>query len=144
MYLDCPNVDLHCDWYLFSGLLVKYIYGFLGYKETASRTLYRGQDYPLNSFFQRFQAAAFRRFEVHMLIGGRVSKWIILIAAITCLIKSAEQNKQFANSVPCVVPSSVEGKRQIFLTWLAGCWSCITENGHNVADFISISVVAGF
>lgn len=105
MHLGCPNVDLHCSCYLFNDLLVNYTYYFLGYEETASRTFCRGQDYPLNSDFQRFQSAAFCRFEVHMLIGGRVSKWIILIAAIACLIKPAEQNEQFANSVPSVVPS---------------------------------------
>lgn len=81
MHLGCPNMNLHCNWYFFNDLLVKYGYCFLGYKETASSTLCRGQDYPLNSGFHTFQSAAFRRFEVHMLIRGRVSKWIISIAA---------------------------------------------------------------
>lgn len=34
-----------------------------------------------------------------------MSKSIILVAAIACLIKPAEQNEQFAYSVPSVVPS---------------------------------------
>lgn len=57
----------------------------------------------------------------------------ILIAAIACLIKPAEKNEQFSNSVPSAILKnrlrikitascpSVEGKRQNFLTWLADC-----------------------
>lgn len=116
MYLDCPNVDLHCDRNLSNDHLVEYAYCFLGYKETASRTLCRGQDYPLNSGFQRFQSAAFHGFEVHMLIGGRVNKWIILIAAIACLIKPAEQSEEFVNSVPSVVPSLKKSRLRVKIT----------------------------
>lgn len=58
---------------------------------------------------------AFYRFEVHVLIGRRVNKWIILIAepTIVCLVRPAEQYEQFAYSVPsAILKTNKQNKKQ--------------------------------